>query len=387
MKRFKLIAYIIYSVVISILDTYTIPKKTSKSDRTIIVRVDNIGDFVLWLRCASELSEQYNKGTLPVLICNESCVDLASAIGFFSEVIGVSISRFTRDMRYRWEVLRCVALIDAGVAIQPTYSRSFLTGDSIIRACSASTKIGIAGDLVNSFKYIHSIANRWYTRLTLVDKVYTSEIDRNVQFMHAIGFKNIKQEILQLPKLLELESRKKIVEKYFILFPGSSAVARQWPVEYFSKVGEEIIKLYGWKPVICGAHGDIDICKDLHDKLKNHDCINYAGQTSLCEFIEIVRNAAIVISNETSAVHISAAVNTPCVCILGGGHFGRFLPYPEIHGCKKSFPVINKMECFNCNWDCKHPLKTNNSVPCITSITPEMVTIKIEDVLSNEKYK
>ena len=36
-----------------------------------------------------------------------------------------------------------------------------------------------------------------------------------------------------------------------------------------------------------------------------------------------------LISNETCAVHIGAAVNTNTICISNGNHFGRFTPYPE----------------------------------------------------------
>jgi len=43
------------------------------------------------------------------------------------------------------------------------------------------------------------------------------------------------------------------------------------------------------------------------------------------------------------------------VAILGGGHFGRFLPYVVIPEKKKHLPavVFHKMDCFGCEWDCQ----------------------------------
>jgi ADP-heptose:LPS heptosyltransferase len=100
-----------------------------------------------------------------------------------------------------------------------------------------------------------------------------------------------------------------------------------------------------------------------------------AGKTSLPEFVEVIRQARLLISNETSAVHIAAAVKTPSVCILGGGHFGRFLPYPEkVVNCKP-VAVFKKMACFGCNWKCNQPHNVNGCVPCIEQIEmPDVIS-------------
>ena len=50
-------------------------------------------------------------------------------------------------------------------------------------------------------------------------------------------------------------------------------------------------------------------------------------KTNINELIEAIRDAEFLITNETSAVHIAESVTTKSFCILGGGHFGRFLPY------------------------------------------------------------
>ena len=89
-----------------------------------------------------------------------------------------------------------------------------------------------------------------------------------------------------------------------------------------------------------------------------HNAIDLVGKTSLVELVELLRNALLVLSNETSAVHIGAAVGAPVICILGGGHFGRFLPY-VVEKPEPSRPtpivVVQPMSCFGCNWQCVHP--------------------------------
>jgi ADP-heptose:LPS heptosyltransferase len=55
---------------------------------------------------------------------------------------------------------------------------------------------------------------------------------------------------------------------------------------------------------------------------------NECGKTSLPELCEAIANAQLLLSNDSSAFHIAAAVQTPVVCVLMGRHYGRFAPYP-----------------------------------------------------------
>jgi ADP-heptose:LPS heptosyltransferase len=53
------------------------------------------------------------------------------------------------------------------------------------------------------------------------------------------------------------------------------------------------------------------------------------GKTTLPQLVNLIAGAKILISNESCAVHIAAAVGTNAVCISNGNHFGKFNPYPK----------------------------------------------------------
>jgi len=82
----------------------------------------------------------------------------------------------------------------------------------------------------------------------------------------------------------------------------------------------------------------------------------------------LIRGAQALIGNETSGIHIAAAVGVPAVGILGGGHFGRFLPYPNSIESPKPEAVFHAMECYGCNWNCSQPHVRGEAVPCIRSV-------------------
>jgi ADP-heptose:LPS heptosyltransferase len=164
----------------------------------------------------------------------------------------------------------------------------------------------------------------------------------------------------------------KVHDEYMILFPGASMTLRQWPARKFASVADELHRQYGWQILLCGSAGEWELCQKVCEHMKA-ESLNLAGKTSLPQFAELTRGARLLIGNETSAVHIAVAVNTPTVCITGGGHYGRFVPYPSSFGSPLLMVANHKMACYSCNWQCIHPYQQNGAVPCIEKITTKDV--------------
>jgi ADP-heptose:LPS heptosyltransferase len=100
----------------------------------------------------------------------------------------------------------------------------------------------------------------------------------------------------------------------------------------------------------------------------------------MIQLTAIIGNAALVIANETSAIHIAAATQTKSICILGGGHFGRFAPYP-VYLANKPVCVYEKMDCYYCNWNCKFLTHENEPHPCIGRVGLEAVWRSVRQLL------
>ena len=162
------------------------------------------------------------------------------------------------------------------------------------------------------------------------------------------------------------------LKKGIIIFPGAGNLKRCWEAEkYLALI--KLILVYTAEPVyLAGGTAEIALGDYLVERLPSKSINNLIGKTSLPQFIQLVGNAALVISNETSAVHIAAATQTKAVCILGGGHFARFAPYPG-HFTSRQLCVYEQMECFGCNWNCKLQSKENGSFPCIAGVNLENV--------------
>jgi ADP-heptose:LPS heptosyltransferase len=379
LKKILLIPRDLALLILDFFAIFTSFKKNSTSG--LIVRVDNIGDFILWLPAAEKLCHFFLDNKKPAIVCNQAVAEFAAATGLFSQVLAVDIKRLVRDFRYRWNVLRRISRLGATVAIQPTYSRVFLIGDSLIRASRASSRIGSRGDKSNIRPWQKAISDRWYTLLVNAVSAPIMELERNAEFLRNLGVLAGALEAPFIPKLMDLPASLVIKRDYFVLFPGASLPIKQWPLDSFAAVAIEVNLKRGWIPVICGGPTEQQLCARLQEKINCSHAINLAGETSLLEMIEVLRGASLLISNDTSAVHIAAAVGVPSVCILGGGHYERFMPYSNWCEGAKPIAVIKKMHCFGCNWTCRYSDDNSQPYPCVEGVTIEQVQDAIESAL------
>lgn len=347
----------------------------------LLVRLDAIGDFVLWLDSAKEFRSLYPNKRITLCV-NSVVYDLAKALPHWDEVVRVDIKRFGRNFIYRFKLQRLLRARGFDTVIQPTFSRVFLQGDAVVRATGAKHRIGSVGDVTNSHPILKQISDMWYTKLVPAAAGQMMELERNAEFTRNLSGRVFNAHLPVLLKLADLSEALKVQSPYFIVFPGASWAGRQWPIAKFAQVASRLHETKGWIPVLCGGTSDRLVCQSVIDQSGVSCAVNLAGQTNLVGLTELLRSAALLISNETSAVHIAVAVSTPTVCVLGGGHYGRFMPYPSDIGDGESVVAIHKMPCFNCNWHCTQPHSVGGPVPCISNVTVKSVLERVATVLS-----
>lgn len=338
----------------------------------LIVKLDAIGDFIIWLDAAQEFRNLYPDKKI-VLCANAIWASLAECLPYWDEVIPVDLNKLGNDLTYRFKLFIHIRTQRFQIAIQPTFSREFYLGDSLIRITGADQRIGSQGDTSTISVQEKTVSDRWYTRLIPANALPLMESRRNAEFIRGMGATNYRGDITRIAKLVDLPDRLRVKEPYCVIFPGASNTRRMWPAEKFAMLSAKINSLYNYSTVLCGGVGDKNVC-DKVALLSEISVINLAGKTSLVELVEVIRHAKLLVGNETSAVHIAAAVNTPTVCLLGGGHFGRFMPY-DIESTHSSLPiaVYSSMDCFGCNWHCIYPAIPGQPDPCIARVDVEQV--------------
>jgi ADP-heptose:LPS heptosyltransferase len=326
--------------------------KKNKNNNNIIsiIRVDNIGDFIIYISSYNLIPKQYINFK-KILICNELVYELAKSLNIFDKIITIDIHKFTVNIIYRYKILKIVSSISTKIVLQPTFSRRFETGDSLVRFIPSEKKIGFNGDNNNQNKLLRSISDKWYQELIQSDYPLKMEMDRNHEFFTKLTRKNIPFKKFNPPIFTDLNLNLKSKKEYILISPGSSSFYRNWPTVNFEKLIREIFKKYKLNIILCGTTSEEKIINKIIKNINSNNLIFKTDQT-LLEFIEIIRNSILVIGNDSSPVHIANFVNVKSICLFGGSSPGRFFPYPKRI---KNRPLIaSNKKCKSLNWRCSN---------------------------------
>ena len=133
--------------------------------------------------------------------------------------------------------------------------------------------------------------------------------------------------------------------------------------------------------VFVGQPGDRGEDPVIDDIAQEEGIIDLTGRTDLAQLLDLMNHAQLVVSNDTGPAHLSIALGRPTVVIVGGGHFGSFVPYPKEITPPTARFVYKKMECYHCFWRCHLRASKHQIFPCVGGIGEERVWDACEALL------
>lgn len=361
------------------LDSCCLILPTRINETVVVLRLDAIGDFFLWMQSgAVEISEfAASGGRHSVLVANSAWADYARSTGLWDEVISVSPVRLMRHPLYRLAILRKIRRLGAAVLIQPRHARVFLQEDAIARISGCQNRIGSAGTFINSTQILRALGNRYYDHLvTVAEGREIHELERNSAFVMSVVERTATRFVFEHGQV----GRGRPTISVAV---GAGQVGRVWPVKNFVQLIEHIrIAFPKYEIVLIGSVGDQKRAEAI-EAIVGPGLINIVGSTSLSEMVEMIARSQLVISNDSSAFHIAMAVGSNALCFLGGGHFGWYAPYPASYTVSSKVTVLYEpMECFWCNWHCKYPRAVGGSLRCVAAISVHSAVEAADAILS-----
>jgi ADP-heptose:LPS heptosyltransferase len=352
----------------------------------LVLRPDGIGDFVLWCETARFLREVYAPRKI-ILAANQLFADLAESTGYFDQVIPFDIRAIRRNLVYHVKMLFTLSRVQPTIILHPVLHRLQFhdVSEAFVRAIPACEVVGWA--LEQGGTKAQRKDERIYTRLIQREYGGRAVHVHNATFLMALGAKQSPAQTPRLPFLKALPIAALLpAQAYFVLFPAASSAKKRWPAEAFAEIGRRLHAATGWVGWVAGAQHDVALCAAVCQTAGG--CLkNCAGELSLPQLAELIRGARLLLSNDTGAAHIGGACQTPTVCILGGGHYGEFLPYKLADGSDAPNPhcVIHPMPCFGCGWQCIfQDARKQEPVPCIARISVDEVWASVENILERK---
>jgi len=322
---------IIRFVMVNAINFFIAPSKNIEPQSILIIRMDAIGDYVLFRNFIKELksSNQYNNCKIS-LLGNKVWQSLSEELDkdCIDAFIWLDVIKFNTDYKYRFSKLKIITSQGYDVVLNSTYSREYFSSETIVKLIVANKKIGSVGDLSNIKKWQKNISDKYYTQLIPVKDGILFEFIRNEEFFEKLlGVEiNFKKPTIKLDKkVLDFN----LPERYVVLFIGASASFRKWDITNFAKIGQYLKNTYNYDIVLCGAPSDRQDANRFKDLFRG-EYLDLVGKTTLLDLLQVIYNGNLMLSNETSAPHFAVALEMANIFVIyNGKHYGRFTPYPK----------------------------------------------------------
>lgn len=353
-------------------------KEELKNNDILIIRTDQIGDFLLFAPSLDLIKKKFPESKL-VFIGNSCLKDLVSHYESIDEFIPINLKKFKINLLYFWKTINFLKKLNFKLVLYPAYSRS-REGDEISSLVFSEEKIAFDGDYCNLSKSLKINNNKFYTKLIKSKYSLLIEIERNIEFLDFLNietknystyFKSTSNEIFEAKKIIKELNLDE--GNFVVIFPGAGWRGRIWSFEKFSKI-IKLLRKNNFQVVLAGGPDEYFIEEGINNFL-DQPVKSLIGKTNggLGILAAIISLSKFYFGSDTGPTHLARAVSCPSLVILGGGTFGRFFPYGDLEKCQ----IVNKnMPCYNCNWLCIY-----SQVKCINDIEVEDVWLKIKNML------
>jgi heptosyltransferase II len=99
--------------------------------------------------------------------------------------------------------------------------------------------------------------------------------------------------------------------------PGAAyGTAKRWLPERFAEAANRVAKQLGASVAIFGSKDERPLCASVADAIAV-PVRNFAGETTLAEFIDLAAACRVYLTNDSGAMHIASALGVPTVAIFG----------------------------------------------------------------------
>ena len=159
-------------------------------------------------------------------------------------------------------------------------------------------------------------------------------------------------------------------EPFVAFAPGSVWATKRWP-EYAA-----LAKELDFRIVIVGSGADRELAAEI--SRAGARTVDATGRLSLLESAELIRRAAVLVTNDSAPLHLASAVGTPTLAIFGPTvpefGFGPLAPRSRVLG-------VSSLACRPCD---RHgpqrcPL---GHWRCMREITPRQVAAAMQELLA-----
>lgn len=382
LRKLKIIMYFVDSFLLIFIKKPKVESKVKK--QVLIIYNFAFGDGVIWLCSMQKIRELYPENKYEIsLVCQKGLNSLYESTKLFDKVFPCNLTEATFNLFERYKLFKFLREKYYDIVLDPIGVSECTTNIFVSRALEAREKITVQ-DTTLKTKYCPKwLTQKIYSKIINIDEPNLSLIEFYSSFIRGLGLTDFKVSFI---KPDGIKPKIRIPSKYFIVFPSASTFLKCWPIDRYAEIAKKIYRKTGLTLLLCGTEKDRKIIEDFICLLgKEVPYENIVGKTTLLEFIDVVEQACLVITNDTSTYHIATISQVPVAIITGGYTYNRYVLYKfeREEEFRKPCQVLHKMSCFDCDNKCPFMNRKSKLWPCLEKVSTEYAWQKIEELIND----
>jgi heptosyltransferase-2 len=106
-------------------------------------------------------------------------------------------------------------------------------------------------------------------------------------------------------------------KEYISIAPSSLWETKRMPEDKFVELISEFRKKNSLPILLIGSKADFDLCEKIKLNSTTSGIFNFAGKTNLIELAYLISKSKLIVSNDSSPIHLASAFNIPTIMIYG----------------------------------------------------------------------
>lgn len=282
----KLVSIIINSSIL-IVRLFVISRR-KQSSKIVIIALHRLGDATFTIPAIMNII-RFHKSNI-YIVCYEEIRPIYELVLHDVNYVTLKHSDFYYNNRIAKSSTRCIVNnLDPSIVYD-------MTGDvssaSLILTCPAKSRVGI------NEKYFKSVYTK-YTELRTIPHMVNNYLD---------AIKDVIPAVLIDPTLTRVRPENNTI----LIHPFASFYAKEWGLNKFIKLAFSLSPIANCSIISPPNTLPDDVIEDL----KNQN-INFIITESVSDLINVIKNSALLIGNDSGAVHIANLLGIPTFTIYG----------------------------------------------------------------------
>jgi heptosyltransferase-2 len=346
--------------------------------KIIVIALSGIGDALMFTPALKLLKDNLPNAEIDALVMYKGAQEIYSSNPNLNKIIHFNFVEEGAVKSFKF-LLQLRKKYDASINVYPANRKEYNLISFIIGAKQRAGVVYLRKDK-SCFGFLNNV------RVLENDKVHN--VQTNIKLCEAlIGKKFSEEPLLEFPiSEQEINSafdylNKNLIKENELLIgfhPGCATlknhIKRRWEPEKFAELGKKLIKDHSARILIFGGPDEKEL-KEQVSSLIDSDKVNIVNAESLTKSSAIMNRCNVFVTNDSSQMHIAAALDLKVVAIIGPTNQNYIHPWKTEHQI-----VSLNLDCAPCFFYSPNPLicsRTDLQFKCIKELTVDMVYFSV----------